>query len=209
VIEKVVVVGGGGDVGLPLALVLADSGYAAISLDISLETVNCINSGKMPFFENGAQDLLEKTLAMNTFSATTDHKAIESADIVIVVIGTPVDEHLNPDPNSVVNAISACIPFMNSSQLVVLRSTVFPGVTSRVTQLLMDGGLIAPDQIPTPNGVIRLAAPSTNEEYARVLYQALRSADQKGLEVVVVLQPGGDGLAAAIRDRLQRSAHKS
>ncbi len=67
-------------------------------------------------------------------------------------------------------------------------------------------GLIAPDQIPTPNGVIRLAAPSSIEQYARVLYQALRSADQKGLGVVVVLQPGGDGLAAAIRDRLQRSA---
>ena len=67
-------------------------------------------------------------------------------------------------------------------------------------------GLIAPDQIPTPNGVIRLAAPSSIEEYARVLYAALRSADQKGLDAVVVLQPGGDGLAAAIRDRLQRSA---
>ena len=67
-------------------------------------------------------------------------------------------------------------------------------------------GLIAPDQIPTPNGVVRLAAPSTIEEYARVLYHALRSADQQGLEAVVVLQPGGDGLAAAIRDRLQRSA---
>ena len=69
-------------------------------------------------------------------------------------------------------------------------------------------GLIAPDQIPTPNGVIRLAAPSTIEEYARVLYHALRSADQQGLENVVVLQPGGDGLAAAIRDRVQRSASK-
>ena len=67
-------------------------------------------------------------------------------------------------------------------------------------------GLIAPDQIPTPNGVIRLAAPSSIEEYARDLYRALRSADQKGLEVVVILQPGGDGLAAAIRDRLGRSA---
>ena len=69
-------------------------------------------------------------------------------------------------------------------------------------------GLIAPDQIPTPNGVIRLAAPSTIEEYARTLYSALRSADKQGLSAVVVLQPGGDGLAAAIRDRLQRSASK-
>ena len=69
-------------------------------------------------------------------------------------------------------------------------------------------GLIAPDQIPTPNGVIRLMAPSTIEQYARELYRALRLADQKGLEVVVVLQPGGDSLAAAIRDRLQRAAHE-
>jgi len=69
-------------------------------------------------------------------------------------------------------------------------------------------GLIAPDQIPTPHGVIRLMAPSTIEQYARELYRALRLADQKGLEVVVVLQPGGDGLAAAIRDRLQRAAHE-
>ena len=67
-------------------------------------------------------------------------------------------------------------------------------------------GLIAPDQIPTPEGVIRLAAPRTIEGYARDLYAALRSADDQGLDVVVVLQPGGDGLAAAIRDRLKRSA---
>jgi L-threonylcarbamoyladenylate synthase len=69
-------------------------------------------------------------------------------------------------------------------------------------------GLIAPDQIPTPDGVIRLASPRTIEGYARDLYSALRSADEKGLEVVVVLQPGGDGLAAAIRDRLKRSAYE-
>ena len=69
-------------------------------------------------------------------------------------------------------------------------------------------GLIAPDQIPTPTGVIRLMAPSSIEQYARDLYRALRAADQQGLEIVVVLQPGGDGLAAAIRDRLQRAAHE-
>jgi L-threonylcarbamoyladenylate synthase len=69
-------------------------------------------------------------------------------------------------------------------------------------------GLIAPDQIPTPGGVIRLAAPNSIEQYARILYHALRSADQRGIETVVVLQPGGDGLAAAIRDRLQRSAQE-
>ena len=68
-------------------------------------------------------------------------------------------------------------------------------------------GLIAPDQIPTPDGVIRLASPRTVEGYARDLYAALRLADTKKLDVVVVLQPGGDGLAEAIRDRLARSAY--
>jgi UDP-N-acetyl-D-mannosaminuronic acid dehydrogenase len=139
--KKVVVVGGGGHVGLPLALVLADSGFEAVSLDISAETVAKINSGQMPFVENGAQELLTRTLENGTFSATSNHDSLKTADIVVIVIGTPVDEHLNPDPNAVVNAVSACIPFMNSSQLVILRSTVFPGVTNKVKNLFADSGI--------------------------------------------------------------------
>ena len=135
------IVGGGGHVGLPLALVLADSGFEVVSLDISAETVSTINSGRMPFAEEGAQELLLNSLKKETFRATTDHQVIETAEIVIIVIGTPVDEHLNPDPNAVVNAVSACIPYMKSSQLVILRSTVFPGVTQRVKGLLADAGL--------------------------------------------------------------------
>jgi len=66
-------------------------------------------------------------------------------------------------------------------------------------------GLIALAGFGTGEGVIRLAAPKTNEEFARVLYSALREADEKGLGTVVVQQPLGDGIAIAIRDRLSRS----
>jgi L-threonylcarbamoyladenylate synthase len=66
-------------------------------------------------------------------------------------------------------------------------------------------GLIALAGFGTGEGVIRLAAPKTNEEFARVLYSALREADEKGLGIVVVQQPLGDGIAIAIRDRLSRS----
>jgi UDP-N-acetyl-D-mannosaminuronic acid dehydrogenase len=135
-VQKIVVVGGGGHVGLPLALVLADAGYLTVALDISEIVVENINAGIMPFAEDGAQSLLSKTLADKSFYASTDHEEISSAEIVIVVIGTPVDEHLNPDPNSVVRAISACAPYMNSTQLLILRSTVYPGVTERVRELL-------------------------------------------------------------------------
>ena len=151
--QKVVIVGGGGHVGLPLALVLADSGFQAVSLDISKEVVELINSGKMPFAEEGAQAILTKTLGNKSFYATTDHKEISTAEIVIVVIGTPVDEHLNPDPNSVVHAMSACIPYMNSDQLVILRSTVFPGVTERVKKLLAQNDL-KPDVTFCPERIL-------------------------------------------------------
>jgi L-threonylcarbamoyladenylate synthase len=68
-------------------------------------------------------------------------------------------------------------------------------------------GFIAMSDVVTPDGVVRLAAPITHEDFARILYSALRAADEKGLKSVVVHQPVGDGIAIAIRDRLMRAAH--
>ncbi len=67
-------------------------------------------------------------------------------------------------------------------------------------------GYIALANIETPAGVIRLASPQNNEEFARVLYTALRSADQQELARVVVAQPAGDDISVAIRDRLLRAS---
>jgi L-threonylcarbamoyladenylate synthase len=70
-------------------------------------------------------------------------------------------------------------------------------------------GFIAMADVVAGDGVVRLAAPKTHDEYARVLYSALRTADEQGLATVVVHQPQGDGIAIAIRDRLKRAAHGS
>jgi L-threonylcarbamoyladenylate synthase len=67
-------------------------------------------------------------------------------------------------------------------------------------------GLIALDTFPTPEGVVRLASPINNEDFARQLYGALREADAQGIDQVVVIQPEGDGIAVAIRDRLKRAS---
>jgi L-threonylcarbamoyladenylate synthase len=67
-------------------------------------------------------------------------------------------------------------------------------------------GFIAPADVATPPGAIRLASPQTADEYARVLYSALRDGDAQGLERIAVIQPSGDGLAIAIRDRLMRAS---
>jgi len=68
-------------------------------------------------------------------------------------------------------------------------------------------GFIALASIQTPPGVIRLASPADDEEFAQVLYSALREADAQGLAVLVVMQPIGTGIAVAIRDRLARAAN--
>jgi L-threonylcarbamoyladenylate synthase len=67
-------------------------------------------------------------------------------------------------------------------------------------------GFIAPADVATPTGVIRLASPANTDEYARVLYSALRDGDAQGLETIAIIQPSGDGLAIAIRDRLMRAS---
>ena len=70
-------------------------------------------------------------------------------------------------------------------------------------------GFIAMSNVETPQGVIRLASPPTLDEYAKVLYQSLREADQQSLERVVVWQPTGNGIAVAIRDRLRRASNQT
>jgi L-threonylcarbamoyladenylate synthase len=70
-------------------------------------------------------------------------------------------------------------------------------------------GFIALSEIPTPPGAIRLASPKNNNEYAKLLYQALRLADSKQLPNVIVIPPTGDDLAIAICDRLEKCAYKS
>jgi L-threonylcarbamoyladenylate synthase len=73
-------------------------------------------------------------------------------------------------------------------------------------QPVKGSGFIALESINTPDGVIRLAAPKSVEEFARVLYSALREGDHQNLDSIYIAQPTGDGLSMAIRDRLSRSA---
>jgi len=67
-------------------------------------------------------------------------------------------------------------------------------------------GFIAPADVATPPGAIRLASPANTDEYARTLYAALRDGDAQGLATIAIIQPSGDGLAIAIRDRLMRAS---
>lgn len=123
------VVGGAGHVGIPLVLAFAEAGLTVNINDLNRDTLNTLAGGKLPFIEYGAEPLLEKALANKRLIFSDKPSDISKTGPVIVTIGTPVDEFLNPVGKVVQDCIDDLLPHLIDGQLLVLRSTVFPGTT--------------------------------------------------------------------------------
>ena len=122
--------------GLPLGIVLASkAGLQVNLLDIDPRKVELINAGTMPFMERGADELLRRVLG-KSLSATLDPSCIREADAVVTVVGTPVDRHLNPTVGDIYKSVDALLNHMQDGTLLVLRSTIYPGVTKLVHERL-------------------------------------------------------------------------
>ncbi len=134
---EIVIIGGAGHVGLPLALVFASKGKKVGIFDINRQTLNKISKGQMPFREEGAEQILKKVINKTLF-VHDNPNIIKQAKIVIVVIGTPVDEHLNPEFASIKKFFTGFIPYFKTGQTIILRSTVYPGTTDKVAELFKE-----------------------------------------------------------------------
>ena len=139
--RDVVVIGGCGHVGLPLALAFADRGAKVGIYDVSEAAVGMVNSGRMPFAEPGTDEVLRRVLTAGRMEASYDSAIVGTAEHVVVVIGTPVDEHLNPNQMAINTALGACARYLRDGHLLILRSTVFPGVTALVEKMMAGLGL--------------------------------------------------------------------
>jgi UDP-N-acetyl-D-mannosaminuronic acid dehydrogenase len=137
----VVVVGGCGHVGLPLALSLADCGYKVGIDDIDTAKIAQVKAGQVPFLEKGAEELLKKLLATGRLELAADPSLIARTSTVILVIGTPIDEFMNPSVRIFERVIDDLLPHMKHAPLIVLRSTVFPGTTESVALRLHEAGV--------------------------------------------------------------------
>ncbi len=125
----VTVVGGAGHVGVPLVLAFAEAGLVVNVNDLNETALATLRSGKLPFIEHGAAPLLAKALAGNKLLFTSSPSAIGHTGPVIITIGTPVDEFLNPVQAEVQRCIDGLLPHVVDDQLLILRSTVYPGTT--------------------------------------------------------------------------------
>ena len=134
------VVGGAGHVGLPLALAFAGAGQRVIILDRNVDVMATIQSGRMPFIEYGAEPLLADALRHERLLFTDDPRDISRARHVIVAIGTPVDEYLNPKLRALLDLFKQLRPHLHASQTIVIRSTVFPRTCRQVERALSQDG---------------------------------------------------------------------
>lgn len=134
------VVGGAGHVGIPLVLAFAETGLTVNVNDLNRSALDSLAAGKLPFIEYGAAGLLAKALSDNRLVFSDNPAAITRGGPVIVTIGTPVDEFLNPVHKVVQSCIDTLIPHIDDDQLIVLRSTVYPGTTDWLDSYLRRHG---------------------------------------------------------------------
>lgn len=192
--KNVVVIGGGGHIGLPLSLVLAEKGHHVSALDSNKKVVEMINNGVMPFQEEGADGLLQEMLRTSRFKATTELGLISQAHIIIICIGTPVDEHMSPVPRIFTDLLDSIKSFLNSTQLLVLRSTVYPGTTKLTSQYLRETGVevaFCPERILQGKAIEELGT------LPNIVSGVTKSAEKRAAEFFSVL---GNTVTASVEE---------
>jgi UDP-N-acetyl-D-mannosaminuronic acid dehydrogenase len=123
------IVGGGGHVGIPLVLAFAEAGFRVNVHDVNKGVLETLQAGRLPFIEYGGDELLASALERKRLVFTSSPAEISPTGPVIITIGTPIDEFLNPVRDVVQDCVDALLPHLTDGQLLVLRSTVFPGTT--------------------------------------------------------------------------------
>lgn len=130
------VVGGAGHIGLPFALVFAEKGLNVCVYDINQAALDTIGKGIVPFMEEGAESLLNKALTSGKLTLSSNPEIVSRSKNIVITIGTPVDEFLNPEFKGIISAFENLLPHFHDQQLLVLRSTLFPGTTDWLAQWL-------------------------------------------------------------------------
>jgi UDP-N-acetyl-D-mannosaminuronic acid dehydrogenase len=137
--QTITVVGGCGHVGLPLAIALASHHQVRI-FDIDQTAVARVRRGEMPFRDAGAEEGLGEALKRGLVVSDSP-ETLDGASVLVVVVGTPVDEHLNPSFALFDRLLNQLVEFMRDGQTLILRSTVYPGTSERVQRELQRRGL--------------------------------------------------------------------
>ena len=132
----VVIIGGLGHIGLPLGIVFASKGLNVCLNDINKDVAKTVNKGEMPYVEYGAEPLLKETLKNGRLVVSLEPQCISDAKYVMIAIGTPVDEYLNPKTRQFLEFIKDIKKYLDPSQVIIVRSSVFPQTLDQILSIL-------------------------------------------------------------------------
>ena len=132
----VVIIGGLGHIGLPLGIVFASKGLNVCLNDINKDVARTVKQGEMPYVEYGAEPLLKETLTSGKLVVSLEPQCISDAKYVIVAIGTPVDEYLNPKTRQFLEFIKDIKQYLSPNQVIIVRSSVFPQSLHQIMSIL-------------------------------------------------------------------------
>ncbi len=177
----IAVIGGAGHVGLPLSLLFAQKGFRLTLVDSNAEKIEMLKRGEFPFLEEGGVELLQE-VKDGSITFTTEHKLISECDVIILTVGTPVDEHLNPLLSPVFEVIDQIKTYLRDGQILVLRSTLFPGMSKKIYSYLRTDGInvsvsFCPERIAQGKAIGEM----------KQIPQIISASDTKTLEVVYYL----------------------
>jgi len=133
------IIGGCGHIGLPLGIAFSQAGKRVVLYDINENAIDTISKGKMPFMEEGAEEQLQENLNKNLF-LSSEKSVITESHFVVIVIGTPIDKHLNPQFTLFKEFLTDILDCIIDSQHIILRSTLFPGTSEKIRDLLRANG---------------------------------------------------------------------
>ena len=134
--NNICVIGGAGHVGAPLGLVLSTKGYNVTLIDKNKKNIQSINRGQMPFLEEGSSKLLRKMIYKKKIFATEKLSEVKTSKYIIVCIGTPINNRLNPQLKSFLNFFYDLKKFLNKNHIIIIRSSVYPGICDKVFDII-------------------------------------------------------------------------
>ena len=137
-IHDICIIGGAGHVGLPLGVAFANQRVRTVLFDRNREALTKIRSGVFPFKEKNGEAELRRALRKGTLATSESPSVIAKSDFVLLVVGTPVDEYLNPDIHGIARTIESYFPYFRNGQILILRSTVYPGTAERIQKYFQE-----------------------------------------------------------------------
>ena len=134
--SNISIIGGAGHVGFALGLIFSSKGFKVSLIDKHKLNIKRINSGKIPFLEEGSQKLLKTMIKKKRIYATNQLRKVIESKFIIICIGTPINNKLNPNLRGFINFFYQLKKFLKKDQIIIIRSSIYPGICNKIYRII-------------------------------------------------------------------------